>query len=263
MEGGNKNKGDKLTRAEIRRSWFLSSGFLICRLGVARREEKVFGWNSRDWGGIGARANGYKSPALFTTVGKDPRTWFFVAEVSWRSQRWSRPTAEPLHRPRWPSSAAFPVWTICSSSGRRAAAACPPIKYKKNPSRNNNSPAQVQERRNDKIPRGGALILFQVERLNAFDFDTCHWSSCWLSSTFCWMASSSWLLIWRTSMRVRASSISAAFLRETAWSRTSQARRMISSLARWVSRTSRRAVSRSSRVASSSTSLSVSCFNSN
>ena len=92
------------------------------------------------------------------------------------------------------------------------------------------------------------------------DVVTCHWSSCWLNSTFCWMASSSWLLICRTSMRVRASSISAAFLRATAWSRTSHARRMISSLARWVSRTSRRAVSRSSRVASNSTSFSVSCW---
>ena len=92
---------------------------------------------------------------------------------------------------------------------------------------------------------------------------TCHCSSCWLSSIFCWMVSSSWLLLWRASMRVRARSISAAFLRAAAWSRTSHARRMISSLARWVSSTSRRATSRSSRVATSSTSFSVNCSRTN
>lgn len=89
---------------------------------------------------------------------------------------------------------------------------------------------------------------------------TCHCSSCWLSSTFCWMASISWLLACSTSIRVLASSTWVAFLRATAPSRTSHAFLIISSLAN-ESRScmSERARSRSSLAPANSVSHTLSC----
>ena len=64
---------------------------------------------------------------------------------------------------------------------------------------------------------------------------TCHCSNCCDSSTFCWIASSSWELICMTAIRSLAKSISAEFFLLTAASRTSQALRISSSLLREVS----------------------------
>ena len=63
---------------------------------------------------------------------------------------------------------------------------------------------------------------------------TCHCSSCWESSTFCWMVSNSWLLTCINSMRTLANSISTAFLRAIVSSRIFQARFTISSLDNWL-----------------------------
>lgn len=60
---------------------------------------------------------------------------------------------------------------------------------------------------------GNCKIILQTTRwmhgscVKSLSIITCHCSSCWDNSIFCWTASISWLLTWRTSILVLASSI--------------------------------------------------------
>lgn len=83
---------------------------------------------------------------------------------------------------------------------------------------------------------------------------TCHCSSCWLRSTFCWIDSISWLLACMSSTLVLANSTSTFVLLCTAASLSSLALTTTSSWASEESEASWRALSLSSRAAASSTS---------